>query len=292
MRITYILILFFLPLLLSAQTTENDQVQLKKSKVQSITIMGASLDEFGNANAIRSKKEYRKYNINGQLIQEIIYDAQSAIISNTNFLYNKDNQVTKYMVKDASGNTIKRQACNFENGNKISCEGVEDSQAYKLNYKYDALGNQIERKKIINDIDTAFLCKVMFEGKTKIAESCDGNPTINIEYQYDSTGRLIAKNTFTNIFLSFNFIYHYNSKNQLIEETKYDANGVQIERLVYDYIDEKITKSISKYNQSDRLVMLWKYFYDNKDNIQFIKIYEGENKAPLYQSEYIYKYHQ
>ncbi len=65
-----------------------------------------------------------------------------------------------------------------------------------------------------------------------------------------------------------------------------------LEKMVYNYIDDDLIKNISKYNKSGYLTMLWKYYYDEKSNVSFIKIYEGEDKTPLYQSEYLYKYYQ
>ncbi len=142
MKLLYSLLLFTFIFPTFAQTTENNQEQIQKTKVQSITIMGASLDEFGNANPIRSKKEYRKYNTKGQLTQEIIYDSQSAIVSNTNYLYNQDNSISKYLTKDASGNTIKRQQCAYKNGLKMSCKGMDQKDEFELTYRYDSLRNQ------------------------------------------------------------------------------------------------------------------------------------------------------
>ena len=103
--ITTLLILLFFSVASFSQSTENNTEQIKKSKVQSITVMGAPLDEYGKASTIRSKKEYRKYNTKGQLVQEIIYNPQSAIISNTSYLYNGDGKIVKRLVKNASSTT-------------------------------------------------------------------------------------------------------------------------------------------------------------------------------------------
>lgn len=292
MKLLYSFTLLFFIFSSFAQTTENDQEQIKKTNVQSITIMGASLDEFGKASPIRSKKEYLRFNTKGQLTQEIVYDAQSAIVTNTSYLYNQDNAVSKYLTKDASGNTVKRQQCTYENGLKISCKGVDQKDAFELTYKYDSLNNQVYRKKILNKTTIDFECFSTFEGNNLIKDECNGKPQIHIQYTYDSTQKLISKSSFANDELSYTFSYTYNDDSQLIKEEKYDANGVMLEKFIYDYIDKKLIKSISKYNKSGYLVMLWKYYYDEKSNVQFIKIYEGEAKTPLYQSEYLYKYHQ
>lgn len=286
--------LLFLTFLFSAlaQTTENDQEQVKKTKVQSITIMGASLDEFGNANPIRSKKEYRKYNAKGQVTQEIIYDSQSAIVSNTNYLFTQDNVVSKYLTKDASGNTVKRQQCDYDNGLKLTCKGMDKKGEYELSYSYDNLKNQISRKKTINKSTTDFECYSTYNGTTLIKDECIGEPPIHINFEYDSAQQLTTKTTFANNKLSYTFNYEYNDKKQLTTETRYDANGVIIDKFIYAYIDGKLVKSISKYNKNGYLTMLWRYFYNEKSNVEFIKIYEGENKTPLYQSEYLYKYYQ
>lgn len=292
MKFTICFAFFFITLLSFSQSTENDTQQLKKTKVLSITVMGSTMDEFGNAHPIRSKKEYRKYNTSGLLTQEIIYDANSAIVTNTSFAYTSKGVINKQLKKDNSGKTIKRQVCSFNNKNeKTECNGIEEETEFTINYAYDENGNQIHRKKVLKDGKVIFDCNREFELNQLTKETYLGSPQVTIEYQYDSTGLLLSKNTFSNNQLSYSYSYEYNNKGKLIKESKYDANNVLIEKLMYNYIDEKLIKSISKYNRSGYLTMSWKYIYDEKSNIQKINIYEGENSTPLYQSEYLYKYY-
>lgn len=284
--------LLFFAQLTFCQSTENDTPQLKKTKVLSITVMGSTMDEFGNAHPIRSKKEYRKYNTRGLLSQEIIYDANSAIITNTSYAYTSKGEINKQLKKDNTGKTTKRQVCSFnDKGEKTDCKGTDNDIEYTLNFKYDENSNLIHRKKVLKDETIVFDCDREFEANALTKETYRGSPQVTIEYQYDSLGLLFTKNTFSNDMLSFSYTYEYNDKNKLVKESKFDANNVLIEKLEYNYIDNKFIQSISKYNRSGYLTMKWKYLYNDKNNIEKINIYEGEKSTPLYQSEYLYKYY-
>ena len=276
-----------------AQSTENNTEQLKKSKVLSITVMGGTMDEFGNVSPIRSKKEYRKYDTQGLLSQEIIYNSSSAIVTSTNFAHTKNGAINKYLVKDANNATTKKQECTFNSNElKTVCKGTEGTKSYEINYKYDGNNNQTYRKKTYGKDSVAFECTSTYQNNKLASEKFTGKPLVEINYSYDSLGKLIAKTTSADSVLSFSFSYKYNQKGFLTEEIKTDANNVMVEKFVYEYIEDVLVKSISKINNYGYLVMLWKYIYDDKSNIEKINIYEGDTKTPLYQSEYLYKYYQ
>lgn len=290
-QISLILFLTSLSICFS-QSTENNPAQLKKTKVLSITVMGSSLDEFGNPDPIRSKKEYRKYNKNGFLTQEIKYDKNSAIVSNTSFAYTKKGKINKQLGKDKNGLTVKKQICSFdENGNKVNCSGTANAKNYSINYTYDNDNNQITRKKEFENGDIAFDCIKTYSNNLLSTETFKGPTEVKIEYQYDSIGNNSEKYTYANNALSFRYTYEYNKDNNVVTETKYDANNVILEKLEYEYVDSKLIKSISKFNAYGYQTMQWLYFYNEKDNIYKININEGDKKTPLYQSEYIYKYY-
>lgn len=279
--------------IIKAQTTELDHAQLSKSKVLSITVMGASFDINGAASRIRTKKEYRKYSTSGYPISEIVYNEKGAIVSNTTNLFSKTNLKLKSMTKDGTNTTIKRSAYSFnKKGEKIKCEGTDKGKLFKIIYKYDKKGNQIERKKTFEDGSIGFHTIINYDSIGNISEEhFIGKQTIRITYQYDNHNWILAKNTFVNDLLSYSFVYEYDDKGNKTKETKYDSKNVILELFDYVYHDNGKINMIYKYNRTYHLQMMWKYFYNEKWNIDKIKIFEGEDKTAIYQTEYLYKYY-
>jgi len=292
MRLPITLLLFLFSLISQAQLTEISKKQLSDTKVLSITIMGYPLDEYGAPSKVGSKKEYSKYDVKGNQIKLVIYDAQSAVIKNSSFIY-KNNVKYKSISKDKTDKTIFLKSCELNKKNGPSnCKGNSKGKEFSYSFDYNKQGQLLKKVKFgsSNEVIHTFLYEYD-ERNNLIKEDYQGIRKVTTNYSYNEVNILIKKEVISNSSLSHTTEYNYDKKNNLIQEVKYNSRDIVEEQIRYTYLEKSKIQSIKKFNRTNQLERKWIYSYNDKWNIDTIKIYEGEKSNPLYMSQYLYKYH-
>ena len=292
MRYSTTLILLLFSLISSAQLIENNKEQFSKTKVLSITIMGYPLDEYGAPSKVGSKKEYSKYDLRGNQVKLVTYDAQSAIIKNSSFVY-KNNIKYKTLTKDKTDKTIFLKSCELGKKNTInSCKGTSKGKDFSYSYLYDRKGLILSKTKKGASDKIIHSFSYSYNEKSNLAkEEYQGIRKVVSNFKYNELNQLINKEVFSNNLLSHQIEYKYDKNHDLIQEIKFNTRGLVEEQLRYTYFEKGKIKSIAKFNRSNQLERKWAYTYNDKWNIDTIKIYDGEKSNPLYMSQYLYKYH-
>jgi hypothetical protein len=292
MRITSTLLLLVSSLISSAQLTEISQSQLSKTKVLSITIMGYTLDEYGAPSKVGSKKEYSKYDAHGNQIKKVSYDAESAVIKNSSFIY-KNGVKYKTLSKNKTDKTIFLKSCELNRKNKItSCKGKSKNKAFSYTYQYDKKGKLIKKVKLGDSGEIIHTFEFTYdENSDLIKEKYQGIRKVLTNFSYNATHQLIEKEVYSNDLLSHKTEYQYNKDGDLSQEVKYNSRGLVMEQMRYSYYEKDEIHTIQKFNRTNQLERKWIYAYNDKWNIDTIKIYEGQKSNPLYMSQYLYKYH-
>ncbi|MDD5569887.1 MAG: hypothetical protein PHD97_01905 [Bacteroidales bacterium] len=186
---------------------------------------------------------------------------------------------------------------------------IKEKREYQLIYKIDS------NKLVITD---SVLCSYSsYSEKGKLSEYIfydfkDGSEQTKIIYKYDNTGRKTEEFRYSSSNLNKHKKYIYDSKGNLIEETRLKYDGSIVYRIVFSYdtsgrkteerksggndIVDKI--DTYKYDEAGRLIelinlvpaismkIIYKYQYDNKGNLITEKKFTGERLDYEYTSTF------
>lgn len=270
-----------------------EREQYKKTKVSSETLMGFGVDENGKALEIGSKKSTRLFDENGNMTSLIDYDAKSAPVSRTLLKYNKDNQIIAGIeYKGYEEQMLDKYTISYNSkGQKVKKNGVLESKKYEIQYRHDEKGNLIEKTKFNDKNEKVYQYNYTFKNALVLKETYwSPEMTLIKNFTYDELGNLIKEENNTDKFQGYTFVYEYDSLNNKTKETKFTIDNIPYEWFEYGYTDDKQIKTILKYNYLGKLSYTWRYFYDGKNNLEFVKIYESEDKDLVYVTQYVYRY--
>ena len=241
----------------------------------------------------------------------------------TDLKYNRLNGKVKYIercyykVTDKSGKITKGMINDYYLV-KYNKEGnielyFEKSQAgfYKHIYKYDSLGNRIQRDNYNENGDLNSKIKAKFDANSVLLEVSkfniyggieytytykydkEGNPTEVIKsdkngglinkwiYKYDSNKRKIEEIQYNNKGLLENkFTYKYDLKDNITEKESYKQNGLYI-KYIYKFDKNGNEIEINSYNKKSELLSKWtmEYVFDKHDNWIKQTTYNNSGKA-------------
>jgi hypothetical protein len=294
--IKFLLIFLMLGLhVLAAQTeqeTEQERIQFQKTKVSSETIMGYTVDENGKASDIGVKKTTRLFDFRGNMNTLIEYDVKSAPVRRLVMNYNKENLIVQGFEYKGFDKLIESYKVHYENGLKTKKYGKEDSLDYEIIYRYNKNGQLIERIKQERDKTVLFKYVYQYVGNN-IIEEAFWSPKMELtkKFEYNTKNQLIKETSSSQNYQGYSFIYEYDTLGNKVKETKLSTEGIPYEWFEFSYLEDKKIKTIDKYNFREMLTYSWKYMYNAKGNIEFVKIYESEKRLPVYITQYFYKYH-
>lgn len=287
--------LFQIITILQAQDQGVDErEQYQKTKVSTETLMGYGVDQYGKALDIGTKKSTRLFDQYGNMTSLIEYDIKSAPTSRIVLKYTKDNQVLAGLEYKGYDKLIEKYNINYnKQGQKVSKVGTLDSNKYEIQYKYDSKGNLIEKTRFKDINEKAFRYTYEYSINNQLLKELYWSPqfSINKEFKYDSIGQLVKETNTSEKFEGYTFEYEYDSLGNKAKETKISLERIPYEWYEYGYTDDKKIKTILKYNFRGMIAYTWRYFYDSKGNLEFVKIYEGEEQKLVYITQYLYKYH-
>jgi hypothetical protein len=268
-----------------------------KSKGKPILLKIEEFDKNGNLtketecqdrNCSKVDIEVRIYNDKGQLIEDSIYTNKwgyHQLIWHTEYTYysNGDLKTEKKVNEtcpdgfddlntyyyDSIGRLIK-----IHNQNKCDNEHYFD---YPIYFKYDSLGNQIEKIAKKRDTSIVFYKNV---------------------YQFDKNNNLISDTYYFHehgsLELSSIREYHYDSLNRLTKE-KWIISETNADSTSYTYYDNGLIKSEIRHPKySDERLSWFEYSYDKKNNLierQLYYLNDNSRKRKGFKELFEYEYY-
>jgi hypothetical protein len=282
-------------LLLNAQDQGVDErAQYKKTKVSTETLMGYGVDEYGKALAIGSKKSTRLFDENGNMTTLVEYNAKSEPTKRIVLKYTKDNQILNGLEYKGYDKLVDKYAYTFnKDGFKTKKTSYIDSNKYEIVYKYDLKSNLIEKTKFTDKDTKAFQYTYEYNTNNQVIKEVYWSPemTITKNYTYNSAGQLSTEKSNSDKYEGYRFEFKYDTLGNKISETQFTTENVPYEWYEYEYTDNKQIKTIVKYNFRGMIAYTWRYFYDAKNNLEFVKIYESDAQKLVYITQYLYKYY-
>ncbi|HSP87389.1 MAG TPA: hypothetical protein VLN45_04600 [Ignavibacteriaceae bacterium] len=187
---------------------------ISSAKISSIEKINFNLDS--NGKPVKSEKlSTQKYNSKGFLTETIIYDSEEKIISK--FKYDYDNNGKRIETTSSSDGSIKNYfTYEYDKyGNKIKAYRYDPSEKLEeyYFYEYDEEGNLIEEEWFASS----------------------GEKVYSVENDYDNGVKTRTSTFDENNNLIYEYFFKYDEKGYVIEELKYDSNGVQEGLIQYIY---------------------------------------------------------
>lgn len=235
-----------------------------------------------------------KINPKGYITTESKYDEKGNIIEVIN--YKSSGQISSKLQYKYDNNNLKIEYLKFEKKEKPDLE-----LTYKQSFTYDDKGN----KKIENGYDGITPYKIIYsylpDGKTKDITKYAADNSIIEKWESSYNGLVqTIKILKQGKDLDYILIRKFDSKGNTLEETRKDAKGKEVKRLVTEfdannnvtsyaeYFSEKLSKKlIYKYNRKNQLVEVDQenpdgtsslnkaYKYDEKGNVLEEKWFDG-----------------
>ena len=292
----YLITLIFLSIGLTVLGQDqglDESKQYKKTRVSTETLMGYGIDQYGKALDIGTKKSTRLFDENGNMTTLIEYNAKSEPVSRTVLKYSKNNQISAGFEYKGYDKLIEKYTISYsKEGNKIRKSSILDSSKYEIEYKYDAKSNLIEKTKYASNKEKVYTYNYIYSTENLLKKELYASKGISLEkeFDYDSVGHLIKEKNKTDKLQGYTFVFEYDSVGNKIKETEYSLENIAYEWFEYAYTEDKMIKTILKYNFRGDISYAWRYFYDAKKNLEFVKIYEGKDQKLVYITHYLYKY--
>jgi len=261
------------------------------------------------------KNYSKKYDHNGNLIEEVYYQSGN-IDQKLSYKYDdKDNQVEYANYKGDEGELLFKQNITYDNsGKKIREERFNGMEYQIIKYAYDGdkvseiirsdIYGDIEQKRIFNY--TGQICTVsIFDNQSKnigkIINKYDNHGNIIESIEYDENGGLKEKYDYTfdeNNLLKektkhagSNFIYQefyeYDSKNQLVKVIKEEPKGKKVTSNIYTYDSSGKLIEEQWYDNHPTENSKKNYYYNNKGLLERVEVYYALYR---YKMQYRYNY--
>ena len=158
----------------------------------------------------------QNYNPKGFLIETITYNSDGTIQYKYNYTYDNNGTRIKTTRYDSSGKMTNYYKYDYnEFGNKVKAYSyvLDGNLEEYYTYEYDGDGNLIEEKWFSPLGDEVYNIETDYDNGIKTHT-----------YTYDENGDLI-----------YEYVFRYDEKGNIIEETKYNSNGLQVGIIQYVY---------------------------------------------------------
>ncbi len=260
------------------------------------------------------KNYTKKFDLNGNIIEEVYYQSGN-VDQKLSYKYDdKDNQVEYANYKGEEGKLLFKQNITYDNsGQKIREERFNGTeyQIIKYNYIGEKL-SEITRSDIYGYVEhkrefkyTGNICTISIlddqsNNIGKIINKYDNNDNIIESTEYDINGNIKEKYLYTfngnlakekSKFAGENFIYkeiyEYNTNDQLIKVIKEEPKGKTVVNNIYEYdsagrlIEEQWHDNHPSENSKKT------YFYDSKGLLEKVEVYYALYR---YRIQYRYEY--
>jgi len=263
--LTVFILLGCLVVVAQSQNDEKDRIRYANSKVSKSTQWTYKYIK-GKLNPKGYITSENKFDEKGNIIEVISYKSNGQISSKLLYKYNNNNYKVEYQ---------KYQ----------KFEGKPDIElTYKQTFIYDEKGN----KKTENGFDGIINYRIDYnyspDGKTKdiVKYNPDNSIVEKWEYTYygnSQTIKVLKRGTI----LDYTLTKKFDSKNNLIEETRYDSKGKEVSRVSTEYEANNNIKSISEY-YSGTLSKKYIYVYSKKNLLSEIDLVNTDGSKTLFKA--------
>lgn len=250
----------------------------------------------GSHSAKGNKSSFARFDRNGNLLEEINYNARGDETRKATHRYNNSGNRIEYTVYESRFSKITySQYANYDkSGNRLSEWGFDGLGNYRNNYILDPTGNILEihftvqnnltekrifkYSKLQTEISifakgTNLSGKIVLkynEGKKLIEESetdASGNILKKVTYSYNLANQLIKETRFHGIVFSYANNHQYNPVGQLTEIEREELSSKPTVTHKYSYDSSGRLSEEQWYSENAKDYSTKKYQYDNKGNI-------------------------
>jgi antitoxin component YwqK of YwqJK toxin-antitoxin module len=272
----------------SSQTkTDREQAGL----VGPVKSVEKKLVGFGLKNGITVEESSRAiqkitYNTQGNILEEISYDQNSAISQKLTYLYDAEGRCTGYdeyaALVDKSLTIPRRHVYKLDDKGRRVEYVVFDSDgtmASRFVYKYDGKGNLTDEEWYAHTGRLGGKNVSAFDEKgNRVSQSYflgDGTLSWRNLSQYDSDGNRTELLQFQGETVRYKIVSRYDDKRRVLEIETIEFNSVpglytshapEPGKVVYTYDDSKRTKEVATYDAGGELKSKIIYNYDEREN--------------------------
>jgi hypothetical protein len=283
-----------------------DDSKIVKGGFKGATICGYEY-KFGMANnTTKIRLQSNKYDGKGNIIEKIIYKADSSIEKKIKYKYDDKGNETEQIRYDSLGGIIDVKTVQYNfNGNKIKEISYNNDGTLrgKVAYKYDDKGKKIERVRYNGIGSVSDLSRYKYDDIDNLTEQLDSGSVSTLITNLYKTSDNENKNNIkpnSNDQIVLKFFYKYDEKGNetavsvqkaeekawIISSTKYDEKSRKIEVIIYQ--DSVTIQSKVSFKYDDNSNIMEKDSYDAKLGNEKLTFKYDEKGNILEKVEYNY----
>ncbi len=277
----------------SAQTLKDEKFRLERSnsKIKQSTFSTAEYknNKPSKKTGINSINEYNK---EGFLVKEIQYNKEDTTI--TSHKYNNNNDIVLTVNENPDSSLINKFEYIFENCfNYKIIEYKANGNVNNTYYQYYKEGALIKRRQfnMNNNLEKTTLFSNDSANRIILEEYFDKDSLFQgkIAYKYDKYNLIEKINFDKKNRIESKTVYKFDSTNNEIEALILNENGSLKEKTIKEYYDNGKVKSITKYNSTNQIEHIYKYFLNAEGLIDKAQTFYIADK-PTYEHYYKYEY--
>ena len=258
--------------------------EITSSEPYLLCMQATNYDSAGNVTSIRKEE----YDANGNLIIDTLYDVDNNIV----YQYNYDSLGN--ITSDSIGRPWEEKVYD-ENGRIVEIlthkTGIDTTLQFWKEYIYDEHDNIIKITTYNSDNTIRNYSEYIYDESYNLFQYIEyySNGIVRAYHNFDDSGNEISSTYYNQdgTISGINYIFEYNSNNQLIKKTGYYADGSLYDWTDYTYDSLGNTLSIITYNGENSMASYYGYEYDSNGNRTIEEHYTNYN--PEYDDYYIRK---
>ena len=275
-----------------SNTDDNDEAEqnivLNKEDIQSNDlILVKKAFNYNGAGELTSWSEC-EYDINNDLIVDTLYDNENNIIHQYN--YDSLGNITS----DSIGRPWEEKVYD-ENGRIIQWlvhkSGIDTTLQFWKGYFYDEHNNVINITTYNSDSTVLDYTEYIYDENSNLYEYIEyySDGIVSAYHTFDSLGNEISVTRYNHdeTIGGINYIFNYNSNNQLIKKTGYNSDDTLYDWTEYAYASTGNQSSVVTYNSDNLITSYYGYEYDVNGNCTIEEHYTNYNSE--YDNYYIIK---
>ncbi len=257
---------------------QREKERIAINKIKAITVWNHKYtDEKPSAKGYKSSET--TYDINGLPISVVNFKSTGEISSKQNYSYDKAGNKTHYVNIDGKdGKTAFLQNIIYDaNNNKISENGYNGAEPYRVAYKYDK-GKlaEIIRYKGANTLDEKWVYSYNGDRTTIVVYKTEKTISYTMEKVLDAKGNVIEDiRKETSGAISKRYVMKYNSQDLEIQKDVY-LGGKYVYKQFFTYDNEGNLTQTDQTNANGEKFVFSKYKYDTKGNLLVEQWNEGD----------------
>ena len=266
------------------EESESSTEEITSSEPYLLYMQATNYDSAGNVTSI--KKE--EYDTNGNLIIDTLYDIDNNIVHQ--YTYDSMGNTTS----DSIGRPWEEKVYN-ENGRIVQIlthkTGIDTTLQFWKEYTYDQHDNIIKITTYNPDNTIRDYSEYIYDESYNLFQYIEyySNGIVRAYHNFDDSENEISSTYYNQdgTIGGINYIFEYNSNNQLIKKTGYYADGSIYDWTEYAYDSTGNQLSVITYNSDNLITSYYGYEYDVNGNCTIEEHYTNYNSE--YDNYYIIK---